>query len=104
MNIPDNWVVIKVCSEAPHYRLVCSWYGGYIHGNSWRVNSSIVSCTKKDRHFLFEGKSGSLYACHQDSYKMTSIMSCPFEAFRTNNIQVEILDENTDWENMQWLL
>lgn len=104
MNIPDNWVVIKVCSDTPHYRLVCGWKGGYVHGDSWRINSGIVSCTKQDKHFLFEGESGSLYSCHEDGYKMTSIMYWPIESFRTNNIPVEILDEDTDWEKMQWLL
>lgn len=41
---PDNWVVIKVKSDDPHYRVLAGWSDGYLDGDSWRMNSGIVSC------------------------------------------------------------
>lgn len=104
MNAPDNWVVIKVGGDDPHYRLLCSWHGGYIHGDSWRINSGIVSCTKENNCFNFEGVSGSVYLCHKDGYRLSSIMFWALENFRASNIPIEIMEETTDWEQVQWHL
>jgi len=39
---PDNWVVIKMNGDDPHYRVLAGWSGGYLDGDSWRMNSGIT--------------------------------------------------------------
>ena len=39
---PDNWVVIKMDGDNPHYRVLAGWSGGYLHGDSWKINSGIT--------------------------------------------------------------
>ena len=39
---PDNWVVIKLKGDDPHYRVLAGCSGGYLDGDSWRMNSGIV--------------------------------------------------------------
>lgn len=71
MNIthrPEGWVIIKIGGPTPHYRVFAGWYGGYLSGDSWRMNSGITKVTKEDEYFLFAGDSGSLYQCHESSY------------------------------------
>lgn len=65
---PDRWMIVKIGGEDPHYRVFASWSGGYLSGDSWRMNSGITSMIEEDDHYLFIGSSGSTYACHKDMY------------------------------------
>ena len=69
---PDNWMIIKITGDDPHYRVFGTWYGGYTGGDSWRMNSGITSMIEEDDHYLFIGSSGSTYACHKDIYGASS--------------------------------
>jgi hypothetical protein len=62
---PDEWVIIKIKADDNHnwYRVFGSWFGGYVDGDSWRLNSGIVKYTVNDRHIHFYGTSGSVYTC-----------------------------------------
>ena len=33
MYTPDNWVIIKVMGDDPHYRVLVGWSGGYLDGD-----------------------------------------------------------------------
>jgi hypothetical protein len=65
---PNKWMIIKITGNDPHYRVFGSWSGGYLDGDSWRMNSGITSFEEEDDHYLFIGHSGSTYACHKDMY------------------------------------
>jgi hypothetical protein len=43
---PECWVVLRIVSIKDNnqvfYRLLSGWYGGYLHGDSWRLNSGIT--------------------------------------------------------------
>ena len=45
---PDNWVVIKMDGDEPHYRVLAGWSGGYTTGDHWRVNSGITKVQELD--------------------------------------------------------
>lgn len=102
---PDNWVIVHMKGDDPHYRVLAGWSGGYTTGSSWRMNSGIVKVIEEDDHYLFVGSTGSTYACHKDMYGL-----------RMNNVyvwnqleerygdKVELLDENTDWLNIDWII
>ena len=102
---PDNWVVIKLNGDDPHYRILAGWSGGYLDGDSWRMNSGITRVEETDDAFLFYGASGSCYDCRKTAY-----------CLRKNNAHVwaqlqelyvakpELMPEDTDWLNMDWII
>jgi hypothetical protein len=65
---PDRWLVVKINSKDPHYRVFACWYGGYLGGDSWKMNSGIVSVTEDATHYHFAGSSGSVYSCNKAQY------------------------------------
>lgn len=59
----DNWVVIKMKGDDPHYRLLVGTSGGYLDGDSWRINSGITKVQEDEAFYYFYGSSGSRYRC-----------------------------------------
>jgi len=114
---PDNWVVIFLNGDDPHYRVLVGWSGGYLSGDSWRMNSGIVRCeeTTETRmfnnkeytaeYFDFYGSSGSCYSCNKNTYGLRMN-----NAYIWNQLQekygdkVQMMDENTDWSKMDWVV
>ena len=68
---PDKWLLFKIEGTDPHYRVFGSWSGGYLDGDSWRMNSGIVRVEESENHYLFHGYSGSVYKCHKEMYGAT---------------------------------
>jgi hypothetical protein len=103
---PDNWVVIKMNGDDPHYRVLAGWSGGYLDGDSWRMNSGITSVEDAGDRFNFYGSTGSCYSCG------TRIVT----PMRMNNAhiwaqlqelhgdKVEMMPEETDWLAMDWII
>ena len=72
---PDSWVVLKITNikrsgntgygrtEEVLYKVLAGWGGGYLHGDSWRLNSGIVDVEETTDSFIFIGGSGSRYIC-----------------------------------------
>ena len=94
---PDNWVVISVGGNNPHYRIMAGWGGGYTQGTSWRINSGISSVKLIESNYHFYGDSGSCYVCHKDYYRISSSM--PLSLCREQKI--EILDDQ-NWLEKDW--
>ena len=49
MYTPDNWVVLKLKpgkGAHPIYKVLAGWSGGYLDGDSWRMNSGISKVTE----------------------------------------------------------
>ena len=65
---PDRWIIVKIKGTDPHYRIFASWLGGYLDGDSWKLNSGIVNIKEDDNFYYFDGHSGSIYKCHKKSY------------------------------------
>jgi hypothetical protein len=66
MTTPDKWIVLEIPNTG--YKVFGSWAGGYLNGDSWRLNSGIKSITKKDNDYIIEGFSGSYYKCNESAY------------------------------------
>ena len=64
---PDNWVVIKMKGDEPHYRVLAGWSGGYLDGDVWRMNSGIDRVITDEDHYDIHGYSGSVYRCRKDN-------------------------------------
>lgn len=72
---PDTWVVLEFTMPAETIRKVfAGWYGGYLGGDHWQLNSGIVQVRSEGDWFEFDGYSGSIYRCHPKSYKMSGLM------------------------------
>ena len=72
---PDKWVVLKFSGAAvgtPLYKVFAGWYGGYTHGDSWKMNSGITRIEHDDGIYRISGASGSTYSC-PDQYESMSV-------------------------------
>ena len=99
----DNWVVIFCNGDEPHYRLLTGTSGGYTTGDSWRINSGIVSVEKDDLFYAFKGSSGSVYLCHKDAYCLRRNNAHVWSQLQeTHGDKVSIMNEETDWLNLDW--
>jgi hypothetical protein len=68
---PDKWLLVQINGTDPHYRVLGSWSGGYLDGDSWRMNSGITRVEEDEDYFYFHGYSGSVYQCHKEMYGAT---------------------------------
>lgn len=103
--IPDNWVIIKVKGDDQHYRVLAGWSGGYTTGNSWRMNSGIKHVDETANSFIIYGVSGSSYDCSKESYGLRMNTAFVWTSLQKKyGDKVELMDENTDWVNVDWLL
>jgi hypothetical protein len=102
---PDNWVVIKINGDDPHYRVLGGWSGGYTTGDSWRMNSGITSATEDDVNFNFYGTSGSCYTCKKESYTLRMNNAGVWDNMKKQfGNKVELMDENTKWLSIDWII
>ena len=102
---PDNWVVIFFDGDDPHYKVLCGWSGGYTQGSSWRMNSGITRVEETETTYNFFGSSGSCYSCGKQSYGLKMNNAYIWNKLHIDNEdKVQLLDENTDWLAMDWLI
>lgn len=68
---PDKWVILKFKSkEETWYKVLGSWYGGYLNGDSWRMSSGLVRIEDKEDHYDMHNHSGSIYRVGKESEGM----------------------------------
>ena len=64
---PDEWVMIYI-ERSSLYKIFGSWFGGYLGGDSWSLNSGIKAVEEDEDYYYFYGHSGSCYKCHKGKY------------------------------------
>lgn len=72
---PDKWTVVKITDledNTYHYRILGSWYGGYLGADSWRLNSGISRVERTDSGYDVHGESSSIYHCNKKTVGMSS--------------------------------
>jgi hypothetical protein len=102
----DNWVVIKFNTEEHgiFYKLLVGTSGGYLDGDSWRMNSGITSVEEDKECYYFYGSSGSRYRCYKESYTLRMNNAHIWTQLQgMHNDKVEMMSEDTDWMNMDWM-
>jgi hypothetical protein len=103
MTVPDKWVIVKIDET---YKVFATWYGGYLSGDRWRMNSGIVSIEEDDDFYYFKGYSNSIYKCNKKSYGTSfwtrGILNGIIEEAKNNisEIEITILDENTNFKEL----
>lgn len=102
---PDTWVIIHLKGDQPHYRVLAGWSGGYLTGDSWRMNSGITKCIEEDDYWLFIGSSGSTYACHKDMYGLRMSTAGTWNQLKeTYGDKVELMEDSWHWAEMDWII
>ena len=113
--LPDSWVELKINHEGQTlYKVLGGCSGGYLDGDSWRMNSGIVSVeTFGDLYgfygftfgdlYGFYGLSGSVYWCRQGAYGLTMATSGIYNKLKERvGDAVELMPEDTDWMAVEW--
>lgn len=103
--IPDNWVVLKISVPGQHtvYKVLAGWSGGYLDGDSWRMNSGVTEVTEDGDYLLFHGYSGSVYRCHKKSYGLRMGNASVYNKLKERfGDAVELMPEDIDWMNVKW--
>lgn len=80
---PDRWVVLEVNNGKESINKVfAGWYGGYLAGDEWKLNSGNVKEEEFDDRWEFTGYSGSVYVCYKSCYGMSGYMDQVYESWQ----------------------
>ena len=104
---PDRWMVMRIHTpQEILYKVFATWSGGYGGGDSWKLNSGITRATFADPYWEFDGSSGSVYRCHQDSYGTNgygqAVLNNLLSQAQAQDIQIDVMDRDTAWGNLQY--
>lgn len=103
--VPDNWVIIKIDGDDPHYRVLGGRSGGYLDGDSWRMNSGIVSVKETADVYEFYGASGSCYICYKSSNVVRMNMAHVIaQLAESHGDKVSVLEPETKYMDIDWII
>ena len=108
INCPDKWVMLKIESKKnlPLYKVFATWYGSYLHGDSWKANSGCTKVKQDGDFLLFYGYSGSVYKVYKKSYGTSgyseSILQHLLGKVAVVDAKIEVLPEETDWFSLRY--
>ena len=103
---PDNWVVLKVKEGKgtfPFYKVLAGWSGGYLQGDSWRLNSGVTEVKEDGDYYEFYGETGSCYRCHKEGYGLRMNNAGVYKNLCLQQEfggQVQLMAEDTDWSTL----
>lgn len=97
---PNVWVLIKVKSpNKTIYKVLAGWRGGYLDGDSWKINSGIckIHHGKKSKAYTYMGYSGSKYICYEHCYGTSfltaQILNTYVEQAKTKGVIITLLSQ-----------
>jgi hypothetical protein len=102
---PDNWVVLKITQpdQSVIYKVLAGWSGGYLDGDSWRMNSGITAVEKQGPLWGFYGRSGSVYWCRDSSYRISMATGPLYSKLKdTFGDMVELMPKDTNWTQLNY--
>lgn len=80
---PDAWVVVEIQGENETIRKVLAgWYGGFLNGDSWKLNSGIEETVETEDYYDFHGYSGIVYRCYKNAERMSGLMQSMYSHFK----------------------
>lgn len=102
METPDKYLIVKI---EDYYKVFATYLGGYLNGDSWRINSGIKSVTEDESFYYFHGHSGSTYKCHKKSYGANyytqSVLDDMINKAKERGVAITIMPEDTDFINLE---
>jgi hypothetical protein len=100
---PDKWVVVKIIGKdtPPIHKVFACWFGGYLDGDSWKLNSGITTVKENTDYYFFDGSSGSCYACRKGMYGTNlygqGVLNNLIDKIERAGGTCVILPEETNW-------
>lgn len=72
---PDVWKILEITYEdnTKVSKILAGWYGGYIHGDSWKLSSGITKWSKNKQGYKATNKSGSIYLCNKNTERTSGL-------------------------------
>jgi hypothetical protein len=102
---PDNWIMIFMNGDDPHYRILAGWSGGYASGDSWKLSSGVTKVEEHDDYYSFTNHSGSVYHCGKNSYCLRMNNAYIWDKMQDlHGDKVVMMDEDTNWMDIDWIL
>ncbi len=86
--VPDVWIIVKLSGTSvseTYYRVLAGWYGGFLRGDSWRMNSGITKITVEKDHYMISGVSGSVYRCGKHNETVSSYTESILDDYISEN-------------------
>jgi len=106
---PDYYMILEFKTQkGTFYKVFGTWSGGYLDGDSWRLNSGITEIKVHANGIIdFFGASGSYYSVHKDCYGTTlytgAILDDMVEKYNlSGKVEVKVLDKDTDWTSLDY--
>ena len=104
---PNRWLMVRLTTDSKcHYRVFATWSGGYLDGDSWKLNSGVVQVTETEDKYSFHGFSGSLYVCRKNSYGSSGYGIGVLDDFIKRSLEqgtvIEVLPEETDFMSLDY--
>lgn len=103
---PDAYRVLSIEQEDGSIliKIFGSWSGGYLDGDSWRLNSGTKSITATFDKYRFHGYSGSVYEVSRHQGKLSSYNASildgllKYEFVKVISVEraIEMLEENAE--------
>ena len=104
--INGSWLKLMVMIIQRSIKIFACWYGGYAGSDSWKLNSGVTRVSKTGYVYSFEGSSGSVYECHEDTYGTNmyggGVLDSMIKRAADNGITIEILDEKTNFMELNY--
>lgn len=101
---PDEWVIVSFLNTNGDLvlKVFGSWRGGYVNGDSWRLNSGITKVESSGDYYLIYGYSGSIYKVHKDNYGIKSPYNNSVLMGYKEELggMMEIMEKMPDMENL----
>lgn len=96
--VPDRWIIVEITHEGrTSHRVFGTWMGGYLNGDSWRMNSGIKAVHKDgERRYRIEGRSGSEYLISKSNYGTSAYTLSVIQKFvnqSTEQTKARVLSE-----------
>lgn len=94
---PDKWVIVKFKrDQETWHKVLGSWYGGYLDGDSWRLSSGLERIEEDGEFYLMHNFSGSVYRCHKKMEGMHMTSAGIFETIKEegtkNGVEIDIIE------------
>jgi hypothetical protein len=105
---PNYWQIVKITTPEGNilHKVFATWTGGYITGDSWKMNSGITKVTYDGDYVNFKGYSGSVYKCinKDHCYKTTAYTHGVLEGMikKADKIgaKIEVISFETNFEEL----
>lgn len=98
---PEEWVVVKVTNNDPHYRLLCGWKDG-----KFKVSDKITeySCSIDKNMNMFIVSDGDEFHCEQKFYGCGDSIYHVWRAMQEQHPgECELLTDAAKWYEIEWI-